>query len=78
MTKKGVDEASARLLVEAGAVRGVSIEPAGDRWAVVLRVGMEERPVCSVRESVRTWANLDTIARWLRNLGIRDASIRVQ
>ncbi|MFW6354565.1 MAG: hypothetical protein ACOC3I_09295 [Verrucomicrobiota bacterium] len=72
-------ESEARMLVEAGAVRSVQIEPApGQGWAVVLRIGMEERPLASKRESVRTWASLDTVAAWLKRLGVADASLRIQ
>lgn len=79
MSRRGVLEPEARMLVEAGAVRSVSIEPApGDGWAVVLRVGMDERPVASKREDVRTWASLDTLIGWLRRLGVAGAAIRVQ
>lgn len=71
-------EREARVLIEAGAVRSVAIEPAhGQGWAVVLRVGMDERPVASDRSDVRTWASLDTLTGWLRRLGVADASIRL-
>jgi len=79
VSRRGVLESEARMLVESGAVRSVSVEPApGDGWAVVLRVGMDERPVRSKREDVRTWSSLDTLAGWLRRLGVADASIRIQ
>ena len=79
MSRRGVLESEARMLVESGAVRSVSIEPApGDGWAVVLRVGLDERPVRSKREDVRTWSSVDTLVRWLKRLGVADASIRLQ
>jgi len=66
------------VLLEAGSVRSVSIEPAPrEGWAVVLRVGMNERPIASQRQDVRTWASLDTLIGWLRRLGVADAAIRV-
>ncbi len=72
-------EREARVLIEAGAVRSVAIEPApGQGWAVVLRVGMEERPVASDRSDVRTWASLDTLIRWLKKLGVSGATIKIQ
>ena len=78
MNKVGLSEREARTLIEAGAVRSVAIEPApGSGWAVVLRIGMDERPIASKREDVRTWAKLDTVAGWLRALGVADASIRL-
>lgn len=69
--------AHARDLIDAGAVRAVSIEPApGDGWAVVMRVGMEARPIASARQDVRTWRSLDTVSRFLDGLGVAGAEIR--
>lgn len=75
--RRGLLEPEARLLIESKAVRGVQIVPAGGRWAVVLLIGLQERPIASKREDVRTWASLDTVAGWLKGLGLAEASLRV-
>jgi len=77
MKRRTVLEPAARLLVESGAVRGARIVRAGERWAVLLLVGMEEYTVSSKREDVRTWASLDTLAEWLKNLGIGSATLHM-
>lgn len=78
MSRHGLSEREARVLLEAGSVRSVSIEPApGDGWAVVFRIGMQERPIASQRQDVRTWASLDTLIGWMRRMGVADAAIRV-
>ncbi|MFO7582072.1 hypothetical protein [Guyparkeria sp.] len=78
MSRRGIEEREARALGEAGSVRSVSIERApGDGWAVVLRVGMEERVVRSRREDVRTWATLDSAAKWVARIGIAEAVVRI-
>jgi len=79
MRPRVVLEPAARLLVESGAVRGARIvrTGAGERWAVVLLVGLEEYTVSSKREDVRTWASLDTLAEWLKNLGIGSATLHM-
>lgn len=79
MSRRGIEEREARALGEAGAIRSVSIERApGDGWAVVLRVGMEERVVKSRREDVRTWATLDAAAKWVGRVGVAEAVVRVR
>ena len=78
MINKPISEREFKLLLDAGAVRSVSIEPApGAGWAVVVRVGMEERPISSVRHDVRTWKKLDTLANWLINAGLRDVNLQL-
>ncbi|MDG4868634.1 hypothetical protein P8631_11540 (plasmid) [Guyparkeria sp. 1SP6A2] len=79
MNGHGITEREARTLFDVGAIKGVKIEPVpGDGWAVVLMIGMEERPVSSQREQVRTWASLDTAAKWLHRLGVQTATLRLQ
>jgi len=78
MTNKPISEREFKLLLDAGAVRSASIEPApGAGWSVVVRVGMEERPVSSVRHDVRTWKKLDTLTRWLQEAGVSEAFIKI-
>jgi len=77
MKRRVVLEPAARLLVESGAVRGARVVRAGERWAVLLLVGMEEYTVSSKREDVRLWASLDTLAEWLKNLGIGSATLHM-
>jgi len=76
MKRRVVLEPAARLLVESGAVRGARVVRAGERWAVLLLVGMEEYTVSSKREDVRLFAKIDTVCDFLRNIGIKDFSVR--
>jgi len=77
MKQRTVLEPAARLLVESGAVRGARVVRAGERWAVVLLVGLEEYTVSSKREPVRLWASLDTLAEWLKDLGLARADLHM-
>ena len=76
-----ITEETFRILVTAGSVRKVTIQPAPwngrDRWAVVLKLGMEEATIKSAGEDVRTWASLDSLARWLKAQGCGVAELRV-
>ena len=76
-----LSEETFRILVNAGSVRKVTIQLAPwngrDRWAVVLKLGMEEATIQSARTEVRTWASLDSLARWLKAQGCGVAELRV-
>jgi len=76
MRPRTLSEPEARLLVESGSVRGAVVVRTGERWAVVLTVGLVEMTLASKREDVRLFAKLDTVADWLRDVGIKDFSVR--
>jgi len=76
MKPRSILEPEARLLVESGAVRGSVVVRTGERWAVVLTVGLVEMTLASKREDVRLFAKIDTVADWLRDIGIKDFSVR--
>ncbi|MBU2764991.1 hypothetical protein HAP94_01985 [Acidithiobacillus ferrivorans] len=76
-----ISEDTFRILVNAGSVRKVTIQPAPwngkDRWAVILKLGMDEAVIKSAREDVRTWASLDSLARWLKTQGVGVVELRM-
>ncbi|MBU2767791.1 hypothetical protein A4U49_13675 [Acidithiobacillus ferrivorans] len=76
-----ITEETFRILVNAGSVRKITIQPAPwngrERWAVVLKLGMDEATIKSARTEVRTWASLDSLARWLKAQGCGVAELRV-
>ena len=76
-----ISEDTFRILVNAGSVRKVTIQPAPwngrERWAVVLKLGMDEAVIKSAREDVRTWASLDSLARWLKTQGVGVVELRM-
>jgi len=76
-----ISEDTFRILVHAGSVRKVTIQPAPwngkDRWAVILKLGMDEAVIKSAREEVRTWASLDSLARWLKTQGVGVVELRM-
>jgi len=76
MKPRAVSEPETRLLVESGSVRSASVVRTGERWAVVFTVGVSEMTLASKREDVRLFAKLDTVADWLRDIGIKDFSVR--
>ena len=68
MTTQTIDTAMAKRMVEAAAIRGASIigQPGG--WAVMLKLGMQERPLGVQRgNKPRMWRSLDTCMEYLKN-----------
>jgi hypothetical protein len=62
-----IDTATAKRLVEARAIRGAAIigQPGG--WSVLLKYGMEERPLGIQRaDRPRLWRSLDTCVDYLK------------
>lgn len=63
-----IDTAMAKKLVDAAAIRGASIigQPGG--WCVMLKLGMEEKPLGVQRsDRPRTWRSLDVCVNYLKN-----------
>lgn len=59
-----------RELAEAGVIRNVQVIGHGREWHVEFEIGMERRPVLTQRGRIRRWRHLDTVTRWLREMGI--------
>lgn len=63
-----IDTAKAKRMVEAAAIGGASIigQPGG--WSVVLKLGLQEKPLGAQRsDKPRTWRSLDTCVAYLKN-----------
>ena len=74
--KAGVDETTAQTLIEAGSVRGARVTAQGRSWSVELQTGSGQWvPLVAARGHVRTWKSLDTLVRWLRDLGVAQFSL---
>jgi hypothetical protein len=71
MTVETIDHNTLRHLVEAGAVRHATAVAFGDTWTVVVHYGRAERTLrAKNRRAVRHFRHLDTLARYLRDLGL--------
>lgn len=63
-----IDTAMARRMADASAIRGVSIigQPGG--WSVVLKLGLQERPLGAQRtDKPRTWRSLDRAVAYVKD-----------
>lgn len=79
MTPRNVQTLSlqaARELAQAGAVRqAVAVGQRGG-WALMIRVGMLERPLGLKRGGPRLFQSLDTLAEALRELGLAEFHVQ--
>jgi hypothetical protein len=67
MSAHTIDTATAKLMAEASTIRGASIigQPGG--WSVVLKLGMQEKPLGVQRsDKPRSWRSLDRCVDYLR------------
>ena len=67
MSSNTIDTAMAKRLVEASAISGASIigQPGG--WSVVLKLGMQEKPLGAQRsDKPRMWRSLDRCVDYLK------------
>lgn len=72
-----IDEDALSALIEAQAVREVRVGRQDDAWGLSVRLGATWHPVRSRRESVRTWASLTAIGRFLERTGIKKFEVEL-
>jgi hypothetical protein len=66
-----IDHRTLSRLVEAGAVRGAHVIGQRGGWALIIRYGMQERPLAAQRSGqVRLFKKLDTVAAYLHGIGL--------
>jgi len=67
-TSNTIDTAMAKRMAQASAIRGASIigQPGG--WSVVLKFGLQERPLGAQRtDRPRTWRSLDRVVAYVKD-----------
>jgi hypothetical protein len=67
MSNHTIDTAMAKRMIEASAIRGASIigQPGG--WSVVLKLGVQEKPLGAQRsDKPRMWRSLDRCVEYLK------------
>jgi hypothetical protein len=65
-----IDHAALSTLIEAGAVRAAQIVGQPGGWGVVIQYGMTQRTLAAKRGAVRIFRRFETLAAYLRDLGI--------
>lgn len=70
MRNPGIRLETMRELAQAGSVREAVVLANGSKWSVLLRTGMQERPMVTGRGHVREFGSLTTAVSTLRRIGI--------
>ena len=73
MHSETITHATLRELAEAGAIRETAAVGMGDRWSVVVKYGGIEKTLAGRNSrQVRSWANLNSVVKYLAGLGIHE------
>ncbi len=72
-----MDEKTTRALVEAGAVKKVLIIADGATVHVNVVTCNDTHIVTTTKGAIKTWATLDSSARWVKGLGIGKAQLEI-
>ena len=72
-----MDEKTTRALVEAGAVKKVLIIGDGATVHVNVVTCNDTHIVTTTKGVIKTWASLDSSARWVKGIGIGKAQLEI-
>ena len=64
------DPKTLKTLIEAGSVRDALAVADGRKWRAEINVGMSRRAISTKRGELRMWSSLDSLARYLKEVGI--------
>ena len=69
---KTIDHGTLRRLVDAGANVGAEVVGAAGRWGVVINYGRASQTLAATRGKPRTFGQFETLAGYLKDLGITE------
>jgi hypothetical protein len=72
-----MNEKSARLLIENGVVKKVSIVSSGSKFHVEFKTNSDTYISKTTAGAVKTWSSIDSAAKWIRKLGIGMAQLEI-
>lgn len=72
---KTIDHGTLRRLVDAGAHVGAEVIGATGGWGLVINYGHASQTLASTRGQPRTWRQFETLAGYLKNLGITEVRV---
>lgn len=73
---KTIDHGTLRRLVDAGARVGAEVIGATGGWGVVINYGRASQTLSATRGQPRTWRQFETLASYLKNLGITEVRVK--
>lgn len=72
---KTIDHGTLRRLVDAGAHVGAEVIGDTGGWGVVINYGHASQTLSATRGQPRTWRHFETLAGYLKNLGITEVRV---
>ena len=72
-----MDDKTTRALVQAGAIKKVLIIADGASVHVNVVTQNDTLTVTTTKGTIKTWATLDSSARWVKSLGIGKAQLEI-
>lgn len=75
--EKTIDHSTLRRLVDAGAPVGAEVVGAAGGWGVVINYGRASQTLTVQRGEPRTFRKFETLAAYLKDLGITDFQVHV-
>ena len=72
-----MDEKTLRALIEAGAVKRIRIIADGALFHAKVDTLNGSKTALTLKGTPKTWSSLDTVAKWVRSLGIGEAHIDI-
>ncbi len=70
-----MDEKMMRAMVTAGAIRKISIVGYGARFHIEANTPNGAVTAETCKGKIKTWVTLDAAARWVRSIGVGNASV---
>ena len=75
--KKPMNEKTIRALIEAGAIKKVQLIASGASLHVNMVTHNGTVTATTNKGHIKTWASIDTSARWLRRMGIGKVDLEI-
>jgi len=73
-----MDSKTLKMLIEAGAVKSVSIVADGATVHASITTGNgNSQPATTLKGDIKTWSTIDSAAKWVRGLGIGSMKLNV-
>lgn len=72
-----MNERELKLLLEAGAIKSILLIAQGAFFHVEVKTAGAVKVMMTGRGEVRLWRSIDSCAKWLRKIGIGQATIQI-
>lgn len=72
---KIIDHGTLRRLVDAGARVGAEVTGSAGGWGVIIKYGRASQTLAATRGQPRTWRQFETLAGYLKGLGITEIRV---